>query len=147
MNIKTMSIALVHAFVGWFLCAATMGIGMAFTTQENALYIHAALAPIFFFMVSMFYFKKYGHLSPMITAVVFVVFVILIDFFIVALLIIRSLEMFSSLLGTWIPFALIFVSAYFAGTIAAHSKKSAASPNARNHFATRDPFEARRPED
>jgi hypothetical protein len=40
------------------------------------------------------------------TALVFVSFVIIIDFLVVALLINRSLEMFNSLLGTWIPFAL-----------------------------------------
>ena len=42
------SILLVHAFVGWLLCAATMGIGMAVTTMQNALIIHAIAAPIFF---------------------------------------------------------------------------------------------------
>jgi hypothetical protein len=41
--------------------------------------------------------------------------VIAADFFVVALLINRSLEMFASLLGTWIPFALIFTSTYVTG--------------------------------
>jgi hypothetical protein len=41
--------------------------------------------------------------------------VIAVDFFVVALLINRSLEMFASLLGTWIPFALIFTSTYLTG--------------------------------
>jgi NADH:ubiquinone oxidoreductase subunit 6 (subunit J) len=126
LNIKTISIALVHAFVGWFLCAATIGIGMSVTTHENALYIHATLAPIFFFMISAFYFKKYGHLSPAITASVFIAFVIIVDFFVVALLINRSIEMFSSLLGTWIPFALIFLATYLAGILVTHKRDSAA---------------------
>jgi hypothetical protein len=46
---------------------------------------------------------------------VFVGFVMAVDFLIVALLINRSLEMFASLLGTWIPFALIFTSTYLTG--------------------------------
>ena len=37
------------------------------------------------------------------------------DFFVVALIINRGLEMFASLLGTWIPFALIFTSTYLTG--------------------------------
>jgi hypothetical protein len=37
------------------------------------------------------------------------------DFFIVAMLINRNFEMFASLLGTWIPFALIFVSTFLTG--------------------------------
>ncbi len=38
-----------------------------------------------------------------------------IDFFGVALLIYRSLAMFTSLLGTWLPFALIFAATYLTG--------------------------------
>jgi hypothetical protein len=44
MLIAKTSILLVHAFVGWLLCAATMGIGMALTTMQNALIIHAIAA-------------------------------------------------------------------------------------------------------
>jgi hypothetical protein len=39
------------------------------------------------------------------------------DFFIVAMLINKSFEMFTSLLGTWIPFALIFISTYLTGNV------------------------------
>ena len=45
----------------------------------------------------------------------FVGVVITLDFFLVALLINRSVEMFASLLGTWIPLALIFASSYITG--------------------------------
>jgi len=54
---------LIHAFIGWALCAATMGI------------------------------------------------------FVVVLLINKSLAMFASPLGTWIPFALIFTSTLVTGTL------------------------------
>jgi hypothetical protein len=37
------------------------------------------------------------------------------DFFVVAMLINRSFEMFASLLGTWLPFMLIFASSYLVG--------------------------------
>jgi hypothetical protein len=37
------------------------------------------------------------------------------DFFVVALLVNKSLEMFTSLLGTWIPFLLIFGSILLTG--------------------------------
>jgi len=40
-----------------------------------------------------------------------------VDFFVVALLIMGSLEMFGSALGTWIPFALIFASTYLTGLL------------------------------
>jgi hypothetical protein len=106
---------LIHALVGWALCAATMGIGMAVTTLQTTLIVHAVGAPIFFFGVSYLYFTRFNYTSPLQTAILFTGFVILVDFFLVALIINRSLEMFTSPLGTWIPFALIFISTYLTG--------------------------------
>src|SRR4030043_1082372 len=106
MNLKKLITILVHAFIGWVLCAATMGIGMATTSLDNTLIIHAIGAPIFFAAVSLIYFSKFNYTTPLQTALIFVGFVIVVDFFVVALLINRSLGMFASLLGTWIPFAL-----------------------------------------
>jgi hypothetical protein len=48
LTLKGLFIILVFAFIGWALCGATMGIGMAFTSEGNALIIHAAAAPIIF---------------------------------------------------------------------------------------------------
>jgi len=115
MNMKKVVIIFVHAFIGWVLCAATMGIGMATMTLEKTLIVHAIRAPIFFAVVSLMFFRKFNYTTPVQTAMIFVGFVIAVDFFVVALLINRSLEMFVSLLGTWIPFALIFTSTYLTG--------------------------------
>jgi hypothetical protein len=123
MNVRKSITILVHAFVGWALCAATMGIGMATTSINNALIIHAIGAPIFFFIVSLIYFKKFNYTTPLQTAIIFVGFVITVDFFVVALLINKSLDMFTSLLGTWIPFALIYTSTYLTGLYTARSTK------------------------
>ena len=117
-NSLKLVIIVVHAFVGWALCAATMGIGLATMSLHNALIVHATLAPIFFTGVSLFYFKKFNYTTPLETALMFVGFVIAMDFLVVALLINRSLEMFASLLGTWIPFALIFTATYVTGIYA-----------------------------
>jgi hypothetical protein len=46
---------------------------------------------------------------------VFLAFAILMDFFVIALLVQKSFAMFASVLGTWIPFALIFASTYVTG--------------------------------
>jgi hypothetical protein len=99
---------------------------MSVTTIKNTLYIHAALAPIFFSAISVIYFRRRKHFSPAVTASIFVVFVILVDFFVVALLINRSLEMFSSFLGTWIPFTLIFFATYLTGVFLARKRNAAA---------------------
>jgi hypothetical protein len=115
MDAKKVFVILAHAFIGWTLCAATMGIGMATLSMEDALIVHAIGAPIFFTIVSQSYFSRFSYTSPLQTALIFVGFVIIMDFFLVALLINRSLEMFASLLGTWIPFTLIFTSTYLTG--------------------------------
>lgn len=115
MNSRRLLIILVHAFIGWALCAATMGIGMATTSLQNTLIAHAIGAPIFFSIVSLVYFRRFNFTTPLQTALIFVGFVIAVDFFVVAFLINRSLDMFTNLLGTWIPFALIFASTYLMG--------------------------------
>ena len=123
MKTRKIVTVLIHAFVGWALCAATMGIGMATTSPNNALIIHAIGAPIFFFGVSFVYFKRFNYTSPLQTALIFVGFVMVVDFFVVALLVLKSLDMFASLLGTWIPFALIFASTYLTGLYMERSSK------------------------
>lgn len=118
MNGRKLVIVLAHALVGWALCAATMGIGMATMPLQQALIVHAIGAPIFFAIISLVYFQRFRYTTPLLTALMFVGFVILVDFFLVALVINRSLEMFTSLLGTWIPFALIFAATYATGMAA-----------------------------
>jgi hypothetical protein len=115
MNGKNLVTIVVYALIGWALCFATMGIGQALLPLQTALIIHAIAAPIFFALLSVSYFKRFNYTTPMQTALLFVGIVIGLDFFVVALLILRSTEMFTSLLGTWIPFALIFASTYVTG--------------------------------
>ena len=124
MNLKKLITILVHSLIGWVLCAATMGIGMATTSLENTLIIHAIGAPVFFVIVSLIYFSKFNYTTPLQTALIFVGFVIIVDFFVVALLINKSLQMFTSLLGTWIPFALIFTSTYVTGVFTKNPYRS-----------------------
>jgi hypothetical protein len=126
MKTKKLLILLAHALAGWALCFAIMGIGMAVTTPDKALIMHAAAAPVIFGTVSMVYFIRFHYTTPIQTALAFTGFVIITDFFLVALVINRSLEMFASLLGTWIPFGLIFLSTYLAGSYVGKTRLQAA---------------------
>jgi len=112
---KKVLIILAFAFTGWALCGATMGIGMVLTSVENAMIIHAFAAPVIFFTLSWVYFSRWNYTSPFSTAAIFLSFVIFMDFFLVAMIINRSLEMFTSPLGTWLPFLLIFLTTYLTG--------------------------------
>ena len=115
MNLKKSIIILLHVFVIWVICAMSIGIGMEITTEFNALIIHVIVALIIATIVSFVYFKKFKYTTPLQTAIIFVLFIILVDFFIVSLLIIESFDMFKSPIGTWIPFALIFIATYLVG--------------------------------
>ena len=114
MRIKETGIILIHAFVGWGLCGATIGIGRNVTSMEMTLILHAIGAPVFFAIIALIYFKKYNFTTPLQTATICVAFVLM-DVFPVAMFIEKSYEMFTSLLGTWIPFILIFITTYFTG--------------------------------
>jgi len=104
-----------HALVGWGACGAVMGVGLALWTVPTAETVHAIAAPVIFALVSWHYFTRGPAARPLVAAVAFTAAVMLIDFLLVALVILRSLEMFGSALGTWIPFASIFASTYLVG--------------------------------
>lgn len=114
-NIKKGIITLIFALIGQALCWITIIVSFAVTTQYNALIIHAILAPVFFCIISLIYFKKFNYTTPIITAILFISVVVLLDFFVVALLIEQSLDMFRSPIGTWIPFTSIFLATLLTG--------------------------------
>ena len=116
-QIKKLMIILAHALIGWALCGAIIWIGMAVTSMENTLIIHAIGAPVIFGVIASIYFRAFNYTTPLQTAIVFVSVVVFMDVFVVALLIEKSFEMFASLLGTWIPWALIFTSTYLTGLL------------------------------
>jgi hypothetical protein len=112
---KDVAVAVTYGFVGWVLCGVTMGVAMRVTTLEAALILHAVAAPIIFAGLSLIYFNSLGAWSPLRTAAAFLSVVVFMDVFFVALLIERSFTMFGSILGTWLPFFLIFVSTWGTG--------------------------------
>lgn len=122
MNAKKVLIIIIHAFIGWALCGASVGIGRAVTSIEITLVIHAIAAPIIFAVITTIYYKKFAFTKPLMTAFIFVGFVIVMDAGLVAPVFEKSYEMFASLLGTWIPFVLIFTSSYITGLSLTKSK-------------------------
>jgi hypothetical protein len=112
---KDAAVVVACGLVRWALCGVTMGVGMKVTTLEAALIFHAVAAPVIFTAISLVYFRRLRAWSPPRTAAAFLGVVVVMDFFVVALLIERSFEMFESILGTWLPFVLIFISTWWTG--------------------------------
>jgi len=115
MNTKKVLVILTHALVGWALCGAIIGVGFAIWSVETTLIVHLIGAPVVFALLSWLYFGKFNYTAPLQTAIIFLAVVILADFIIVALLIERSFDMFGSLIGTWIPWAFLFLSTWLTG--------------------------------
>lgn len=100
------------ALVGWALCGATIGVGRQLLPMEQVLVVHAVAAPLIFGVLAYVHARHFAFLRPLPVAAVFVGVVILMDAGVVAPFLERSFAMFGSPLGTWIPFALIFLASW-----------------------------------
>jgi hypothetical protein len=129
LDLRRFAVVLIPSFIGWAACAAVMGVGMALTSISNALVIHAVAAPVIFSLLTLVYYKRFHITTPFQTATVSTGFVISADFFIVALLVQHSFAMFDSVLGTWLPFVLIFLSTYLTGYSATRGRRNFVPPS------------------
>lgn len=123
-QIRNFGVVLAFALIAQMLCWAIMVIGQMVTSLENTLMAHAIGAPIIAAVVSSVYYKKFNYTTPLQTAIVFVSIVIAMDLFVVALLIEKSFEMFTSPIGTWIPSSSIFLATYLSGLFATRRVES-----------------------
>jgi hypothetical protein len=114
--LRKWTVILIHALVGWALCGAIMGIGMAVTSEGTTLVLHAMGAPLIFALVSWSYFSRFHYTTPLQTAMIFLLFALLMDVLVAGLLIQGTLDMFRSVLGVWIPLALNFTSTCVVGS-------------------------------
>ena len=106
---------LIFPFVGWAVCGAIMMIGPKFMSMERTLIIHAIGAPAAFAVLSVIYFQRFNYTTPFLTAVIFTSFVIIVDLALVAPVFENNFSMFKSVIGTWIPFSLIFLATWLTG--------------------------------
>jgi len=120
---KKTIVILIHSFIGWAFCAAIMGIGPQLTNMETTLMFHLILGPIGFGLLSAFYHKKFGYTRPIVTATIFLLFIAGMDFFLVGLIILKSLEMFTSVIGIWLPFGLIYLFSFGGGVLVKRNKQ------------------------
>jgi hypothetical protein len=121
--LKKTFITLSHAFVVWALCGATIGIGRSVIGMERTLVVHAVAAPVFAALVSLVYYRKFNYTTPLQTAAIFTLFVMAMDAGLVAPVFEKSYAMFASILGTWIPFALIFLATLVTGLATAKGSR------------------------
>jgi menaquinone-dependent protoporphyrinogen oxidase len=108
-----------YGAAGWALCAITMAALLPAGPLWLALTLHAIAAPVIFAALSRSYFSAPGARQPLLAALAFTAVVAGLDAVVVAGLVLRSFDMFSSVVGTWLPFALIFLATWASGEILA----------------------------
>lgn len=102
--------------------------------------LHAIGAPVGAVFFSRIYFNRFAFTTPLATAAIFVGASLLLDLLVVALLIEKSFDMFSSVLGVWIPQALIFSATYLTGSLMQHEGgvRPGETESGSNHGGERD---------
>ena len=113
--LKKTVIILMHGILGWAACGMVMLLLLNFTTIYMALIIHFLLAPFIFLVISNNYYHRYDYTAPILTAILFTLIVMSLDFFIVGMVIEKNLEMFENVMGTWLPFLFIFLTVWLRG--------------------------------
>ncbi len=106
-----------HGIAIWGLCGGVMEAARAAIGQDNALVVHAVAAPIIAAAVSAAYVRRFGYTRPIATAAAFTIIPMLLDATVIAPFAEHSYAMFTSAIGTWIPFTLIFASVYATSTL------------------------------
>jgi len=109
---------LAFAIAGWAYCGLLIGLGRQVLSMQTTLLVHAIGAPVGFAALSLRYHRRFADARPWLTAAQFLAVVVLLDLLVVALLIERSLAMFTSPIGTWIPFVFIFAATGISGNAA-----------------------------
>ena len=103
------------ALLLWGACGTVMAVGRRLWGLSAAPTVHLAAAPILAFLASAVHRMIAPEFDPLLRAAVVTGLVIVLDAFVVAPMIERSYAMLRSLVGTWIPFALIFIASFAAG--------------------------------
>ena len=107
------------------------------TSQVAAVAIHALAVPVIFTVVAQHYFRARGARDPIATALTFVGIVALLDSIVVAGFVQRSLALFGSVVGLWVPLVLIFGVTWATGELCSTLpwKRADAVPQVQSRIA------------
>lgn len=114
-NLIRTIVIIIFGVIGWAACGMVFYVSEMMFKTYLAILIHFILAPAIFALLSYLYFKYFNLTNPLKTAVIVTSIVIGLDFFIVALLIEKNFQMFTSVMGTWMPFIFIFITIFTTG--------------------------------
>ena len=79
LKFKQTVIIFVHAIIGWALCGSIVVIGREIMSMQATMIVHAIGAPIIFGVISLIYFTKFNFTTPLQTALIFTLFISLMN--------------------------------------------------------------------
>ncbi|MCC7540087.1 MAG: hypothetical protein IT379_27970 [Deltaproteobacteria bacterium] len=106
-----------HAVLGWAVSAAMMLALPVLLGRTGTVVLHAILTPIVFAVLAWSYFRVRGSRAPLATAVAWTAIVALLDLGVVSALVLRSFDALTSLGATWLPYGLVLLVTWAAGSI------------------------------
>ncbi len=122
--LKKILVIALFGLIGWGICGGIIAVGRSLTTMETTLIIHAIAVPIVFGVLSWIYHRYFHYTRPLQTGLIFMGMAMALDAGVIAPFAERSFAMFSSILGTWIPFGLIFLASTTVGWITIRTMKA-----------------------
>lgn len=108
---------LAYAAVGWALCTGAMAVLLQVVSLTAALVLHAFVAPVVFVALARPYFRARGARDPLATAATWTAVAALLDLVVAAGAGPHSLVAFRSLVGAWLPLALVFLATWATGEV------------------------------
>jgi hypothetical protein len=109
---------IVLAIVIWGACGGVIYVGRRLWSIETTLRVHLIATLIIAFLCAALHAGFAPGFDPLMRAMAMTLIVIALDAFVVAPLFERSYAMFSSVIGTWLPFVAIFAACWAAGVLA-----------------------------
>jgi hypothetical protein len=119
------------AAAAWAACGITFMVARAALGTEAAVWIHLAAAPVIGAAATLLVWGHPRHPGVLLTAAAIAGVPALLDAIVVAPFLERSFAMFASLLGTWLPLAMLFAASAATGAgLRARSSRAPGSPPA-----------------
>ena len=108
---------IVLALVVWAACGGVIAIGRRVWTMQTTLVVHLCAAAAFAFAAAAAHKLMAPDFDIVGRAAAMTGLIIALDALVVAPLFERSYAMFRSALGTWVPFAAMFLASWVAGVV------------------------------
>jgi hypothetical protein len=103
------------SLIVWAACGGTIAAGRRVWSMQTTLVVHLFAAAAFAFAAASVHARLAPGFDPLTRAAAMTGLIVALDALVVAPLFERSYAMFRSALGTWIPFAAIFLASWAAG--------------------------------